>query len=486
MIITGGIMWLDEFKKEVLRNDGKISPKSVTEQSFDRKGKSSLWASFISNTAHLTSFTFTQRVAILLEGHLTVLPSCACGKPVRWADRKLSNTCSSHCANHGSDKAKKVSISKLSMDSSLSNNKREETMLKKYGVKFNSQRDDVKSILRKSTLNDAVLSKLDDKEWLNEEYNNKQRPSTSIADELGCFYGTVISFCRKHGFQIRRRSNVSKQEFMLKEFLTSKGLTVEHSAYPVDSISYEIDLYLPDFKLGIEIDGLKWHNEEMKDRNYHKNKNKEYEKVGIKLLHFTDFEVSEKFDIVCSMILHRLNLSSRKILARKSKVDFITSKEARIFLDKNHISGFLPSSIYVGLHYDNELVEVMTFSKPRFDKVCEWEIIRLSSSLDTYIVGGFSKMLSFFRTSYSGSIISYVDLRFGDGSSFYGFYKIRETECGYFWTDTYKQVSRYQAQKSNLAKWLKSFDASKTETENMQNAGFIRFWDCGNAVVIMD
>ena len=40
-------------------------------------------------------------------------------------------------------------------------------------------------------------------------------------------------------------------------------------------------------------------------------------------------------------------------------------------------------------------------------------------------------------------------------------------------------ISRYKCQKSQLQKWLKTYDSTKTEAENMFLAKYRRYWDCG-------
>jgi hypothetical protein len=69
------------------------------------------------------------------------------------------------------------------------------------------------------------------------------------------------------------------------------------------------------------------------------------------------------------------------------------------------------SKIRLGLKYNNELVFIMTFSKPRFNKNYEWEMVRFCGLKDHTIVGGASKLFKHFVEKYNPkSVLSYADL----------------------------------------------------------------------------
>lgn len=59
----------------------------------------------------------------------------------------------------------------------------------------------------------------------------------------------------------------------------------------------ELDFYLPDLKIAIELDGLYWHSIKFKDPKYHLNKTEQCEAQGIQLIHiFEDEWVNKKRD----------------------------------------------------------------------------------------------------------------------------------------------------------------------------------------------
>lgn len=84
----------------------------------------------------------------------------------------------------------------------------------------------------------------------------------------------------------------------------------------------EIDIYLPDYKLAIEINGLYWHSEKFKYKSYHYDKFINCEKLGIKLIQFFDDEIIYNFDYIKSLI--------------KKEIEYINIKNINII--ENHIS----------------------------------------------------------------------------------------------------------------------------------------------------
>lgn len=252
---------------------------------------------------------------------------------------------------------------------------------------------------------------------------------------------------------------------------------------------YELDVWIPEKNVAIEFDGLYWHS----DANdtcfdYHSMKTKMCEEKSVKLLHVFENEWDEKQEIVKDRIRSVLGIGQRRIFARKCTIEEIDSKISNEFLEINHLQGKDNSSVRYGLYFNDELVSVMTFGKPRFDKKHDWEMIRFASRIGTNVVGGASKLLAFFKANYSGSIVSYADRRYSNGNLYdkLGFRLESISNPNYIWIKKNVVLTRYQCQKSRLAKLLGDrFDKNKTEIENMQDNGWSRVFDCGNLVYVI-
>lgn len=241
----------------------------------------------------------------------------------------------------------------------------------------------------------------------------------------------------------------------------------------------ELDIVLPDLGLAIELDGTYWHQEDKVGRLYHKNKTDAIEAVEYQLIHITDYQWTNKKDIVKSRILNKLG-KSIKIPARKTTIKEVPSQEAKLFLEANHIQGYAPASINLGL-YTSELVAIMTFAKPRFSNEADFELVRYASKLGTLVQGGASKL---FNHRPKGIIISYADRSFSNGNLYkkLGFILSHTTEPGYAYYKRDKRLSRYQCQKHKLADLLPLYDPKLSEAENMKLNGYYKVYDCGNLV----
>lgn len=375
------------------------------------------------------------------------------------------------------------------------NTKRENTLLKKYGFKYNSQRPEVKKILSNPKISELAFTLLSDRTWLENEYVTKQRTLVDIADEVGVYYGTVGEYCRSFEFTIRQRTNYSKEENRICNFLDTLGIWYIRNDWQMLGTK-ELDIYIPDYNLGIEVNGLYWHsfNPSCKHTSKFENKNQHIEKLelaeskNINLVQFTDFEINNKKEIIDSILLTKLGMA-KKIYARKCEIRHVLKEEEKKFLSLNHLQGFTGSNMALGLYLENELVTIMTFGKSRFSKIADIELIRVASKLNHIVIGGSRRLFNEAKKYHDNKkIVSYCD-RSKFGGALYkdlGFICNKKVQPGYFWTDGNYVISRQKCQHKNLSKWLKNYDKNKSETANLFTQGYRRYWDCGQQTWILD
>jgi hypothetical protein len=280
----------------------------------------------------------------------------------------------------------------------------------------------------------------------------------------------------------------SNLEKTIQDFLESKNISFNKNDRTVIKPN-EIDFLIKN--IGIETCGLYWHSDAIIDNDYHYKKYLKCLEKNIKLLQFFEDEILGKKEIVFSMILNRLGKAS-KIYARKCIVKEITNKEKKNFLNENHLQGDCVSSINLGLELNGEILSVMTFGKPRLNlgnksAGCdEYELIRFANKLNTTVIGGASKLFSFFIKNHSPKkVISYCDLRHSTGELYLklGFTKVKISKPNYFYFKSsygIKRHNRFSFRKSLLSKLLNNFDPTKTEKQNMKDNGFLRIYDCGS------
>jgi hypothetical protein len=249
----------------------------------------------------------------------------------------------------------------------------------------------------------------------------------------------------------------------------------------------ELDIVLPDLKLAFEFNGIYWHSSAHKDKNYHINKTKKAQEAGYKLVHIYESDWLYKQDIVKSRIINLLKLNNNSIYARKCKIRELEVDECRKFLDSTHLQGFIGASIKLGLFYNEDLVSVQTYGKPRYSSLANWELLRFSNKLNTSVVGAASKLFKYFIKNYNpSSIISYSLLDWGYKAVYdtLGFEFLHDTKPNYSYLINNKLESRLKYQKHKLKDILVSFDEIKTEEQNMLDNGYYRLYNCGSQAFI--
>lgn len=297
----------------------------------------------------------------------------------------------------------------------------------------------------------------------------------------------ICPFCYYHG--------KSSNETEVVDYILSLGINEDklilNNRSGIAGKNKELDIYLPDYKLAIEYNGLYWHSEMYLNKTYHLDKTNACEKNSIQLLHIFENEWLDpiKQDIWKSIISSKLN-KNEKIYARNTGAKEISPEDSISFLNVNHLQGYVYSKINLGLFYKDELVSVATFGKPRFDDNYEWELIRFANKKYTNVIGGFSKLLKYFERIYNPkNLITYADRRLSNGNLYEKteFKFLRNTDPNYYYTKNFLTLeNRYKYQKHKLENLLEKYDPNLSEHENMLNNNYVRIYDCGNKVYLKD
>ena len=250
----------------------------------------------------------------------------------------------------------------------------------------------------------------------------------------------------------------------------------------------ECDIIIPDLKIAIEANGVYWHTEEYKDINAHINKKILVESKGYNLIQIWEDDWknnSIKQNIIKSRLKSKFGYS-KKIYARLCEIKEATGNEAKEFLNANHIQGYIPSTYKIGLYFKGELVELITVGKTRkliSGKSNCLELYRLCSKCGYNIIGGFSKLLTYFTKQHKGEeLISYADCDWcqfeNNGYKAVGFEQIKVTSPGYTYNIQGIRENRLNYTKDKLIK--QGYNKNLSEIEIMHNRGFYRIFDSGN------
>lgn len=248
----------------------------------------------------------------------------------------------------------------------------------------------------------------------------------------------------------------------------------------------ELDIFIPEFNLGIEYNGVFWHSyntkESNKDKTKHLIKMEEAAEKGIRVINISSLDFNKNKDIFLSRIQNIIG-GSKKIYARMCSIKELDFETSRDFFNRTHSQGNVNAKHAYGLYFNDMLVAAMSFIKNRFGGDGEYELLRYSTELNCTIVGGASRLFTYFRRILSPtSVISYSLRDWGSGNLYkeLGFIFKNNTTPNYFYYKGTKIIKRYSAQKHKLKKMLDVYCDSKPEYQNMFDNGYRRYWDCGS------
>ena len=125
----------------------------------------------------------------------------------------------------------------------------------------------------------------------------------------------------------------------------------------------EIDIYLPELNIGFEYNGLYWHSNEMKEREYHSNKYDYFYNKGISIYSIWEDDWKNKNNIVKGNIKRYLNIIQYSNYIIKD----LNIEDCRIFLLENSLYdniiinyyGIFNNELLIGIIlYDNYIYEI--------------------------------------------------------------------------------------------------------------------------------
>ena len=290
----------------------------------------------------------------------------------------------------------------------------------------------------------------------------------------GDFNQTPNSHLHGHGCP-RCSHHISKGEQEMMDWIKQYVPNAYHATGIL--AGQDIDIYLPDQKIGVEYNGIYFHSAQFKDKYDHLRKLETAQQLGIRLMQFWDFEWENKKDIVKSIILNALGVRNNIVYARNTELRKLTPKEARQFCTENHIHGFRAANNYLGLIAEDSLLAMMSWNT-------DGEMVRFAVKCGYSVLGAFSKLLK-----HSGVTYSFVDRRIFTGAGYLknGFSLSKKTQPNYFYvTNGQYAGSRQMYQKHKLQDILQNYNPELTEIQNMINNEYYPVYDCGNLMLVRE
>lgn len=331
-----------------------------------------------------------------------------------------------------------------------------QTVLEKYGVDWAAKADIVKDNIRKSLI-----------ETFNEKYNCDNYWTSEDAKRSN---GSKNSHANLAFEQLLKNNNINYE----KEFLLENryyDFKVNNFLIEINPTATHNSTWSP------------WYKDHGLDKHYHADKTDLAIKNKFRCIHIWDWDDQQK-------IINTFLKTKEIIGARKCEIKLVYKADEANFLNSNHFQGYTKSEVALGLYYNNKLVELMTFGKPRYSKKYQWELIRLCSSKT--VIGGSQKLFNYFIDQYKPeSIISYCDLSKFEGNVYInlGFKKLSRS------IDRHWYSLKLQDHITDKLLFKRGFDAllghifgtfgkGSDNEKLMLEHGFVEIYDCGQATYI--
>lgn len=234
---------------------------------------------------------------------------------------------------------------------------------------------------------------------------------------------------------------------------------------------FEVDIFIPEFSLGIEFDGLYWHsvNSNPKRREKHIWEKSQYAyKNNVKLIHIFSDGWEYNNDKVKDIISGTLKVSKAEIVNDYEiiKTD-ISNDDIETFILENSLKSIAECDIYYTVYYDNNIIGIGCFEKIDNN---DYNLIEIIGKNNFNIKDLYSSILNSFVLDYDpNKIILYSDNRYWTEGKIYdkmNFQYKGITAPKLWYTLDYKTR-------------INSDEFPDSSLEEMKNLGYDWIYDCG-------
>lgn len=455
--------------------------------------------------------------------HQTACKYCGRIFDYKCSPKEKPNYCSQLCINEGKkqtvrdkygvDNVSKIAevrdkISKANSSEEVSERRRN-TSMKNWGVDNPAKSEVVKAKQRArflenygvdNPMKDATVAKLMSDIMSNPEHVEAHRKH--LFDKYGVTCTNAIPGVREKMIQTTMKNHGVPYYVLSPEYLRpekSNVISQINKAVADKLNSQEIftefecrierkcyDIHILDTNVLLEIDPTYTHNavgnhwdKNGMDKYYHRDKSQLATNNGYRCIHIFDWD---NLDKIVNMLKPKENVYARNCII--AEIDYNTASK---FETEYHLQGDCRGQkICLGLYHKGELIQVMTFGKPRYNKKYQLELLRLCTHCNYRMVGGAEKLFKYFVRKYNPqSIISYCDLsKFtGDVYQRLGFKHQYSTEPSKIWSRGKDKVTNNLLMQRGYDQLFGADYGKGTSNEQlMLENGWLPVYDCGQAV----
>jgi hypothetical protein len=386
---------------------------------------------------------------------------------------------------------------KYPLQSSEIRQKGSKTLLKRYGVDLPGKSVEIQDKIKRTNLRkygvEYPLQSFEIRERWNQtnqerygvEYpaqsgSVQEKMKKSMLEKYGVEYYVqlpeererLIDWCRKHPEKMYTPKSELEILYWIQQYYPNAKKYKDEKG--------EIDIFISEINLGIEHNGLYWHQESVIGKKYHLNKTEYFKSKGIRVIHIFEHEWKNRQEQVKSFLLSAIRKNKHKIGARQCCLIWSSDKKdiqkVHQFLEDYHIQGHSQSTKYViRVLYNNALIAVATFGKHHRNSK-DWVLSRFCTKTNYTVQGLLSRISKMASKKLKENIISWADYRLSNGNGYEkAGWKFEELlSPDYFYHKGGKVVSKQSRQKR-----IVGTPKGMTEREHAKLEGWERVYDCG-------
>lgn len=299
-----------------------------------------------------------EKLRSIIKGGYRYCPIC--DNVMIW--KTEARTCSKECATKSFLKNKeKTNMERYGVkDASLLpevRQKMKDTNLKKFGTEYAIGSDKLQKKIRKTNLEKYGV------EYPLESKDVREKGKATCVEKYGVEYPSLLEEFSSKALNTRKRNGNYQQYISYPEKLICTWLDELHIEYVTNTRSvihpYEIDIYIPSYKLAIEFNGSFWHSEKFIDKNYHQNKSMACNKKGIDLLHIYEYFFYDHVKLYKNIVKLKLG-EITKINNELCEIEVVNSVMGDKF-HKKHNFNYIKGDVCIGLKYKGELATLISF-----------------------------------------------------------------------------------------------------------------------------
>lgn len=309
------------------------------------------------------------------------------------------------------------------------------------------------NIKRNTHTLEKFIKKANKKHNFKYDYSNVQYSGT---------HNAVRIICKKHGEFLQKPCAHlhgsgcptcgifdSKGEKYIENILSSVKVPCLKNTRKIIT-PWEIDIYIPSLKVGVEFNGIYYHSEKNGGKNefYHINKTELCEQKNISLLHIFEDELPISHAIKSK--LFNL-LGKHSILSSNISLREVCPSLANKFNKKYNLDSIDVSEMYnIGCFYKSRLIELYSIKNETIEQFCNISRFRIKNSIN--LILNYCSFVKFIK----------INRRFGDFKKYLSLgYEVEKIICPVTW---------YVVK-------------NKRVSDPKNNLNYDRIWDCGHVIL---